>query len=79
MPVKDPTGKETTVARFAPLERVATMPSSANRSGGQQLLDLAGDGQLDVVDFDGPTPGFFERTPDEEWDTHRAFKLAPEY
>ena len=77
VPVKDPTGKETTVARFTPLERVATMPSSANLSGGQQLLDLACDGQLDVVDFDGPTPGFFERTLDEAWDTHRPFTSLP--
>ena len=77
VPVKDTAGKETTVARFAPLECVATMPSSANLSGGQQLLDLAGDGQLDVVDFDGPAPGFFERTTDEEWDTHRPFTSLP--
>ncbi|MBC7839003.1 MAG: toxin, partial [Nitrospiraceae bacterium] len=75
--VKDVAGKETTVARFAPLERVAAMPSSANLSGGQQLMDLAGNGQLDVVDFEGPTPGFFERTPDEEWDTHRPFTSLP--
>ena len=75
--VKDPAGKETTVARFAPLERVATMPSSANLSGGQQLMDLAGNGQLDVVDFEGPTPGFFERTLDEEWETHKPFTSLP--
>ena len=77
VPVKDPAGKETTVARFAPLELVATMPSSANLSGGQQLMDLAGNGQLDVVDFEGPTPGFFERTPDEEWETHQPFTSLP--
>ncbi len=77
LPVIDQAGKETTVARFAPLESVGTMPSSANLSGGQQLMDLAGDGQLDVVEFDGPAPGFFERTPDEEWDTHRPFTSLP--
>jgi len=77
VPVKDAAGKETTVARFAPLECVATMPSSANLNGGQQLLDLAGDGQLDVVDFDGPAPGFFERTLDEEWETHKPFSFLP--
>ena len=30
--------------------------------GRQQLLDLAGDGKLDLVEFAPPTPGFFERT-----------------
>jgi RHS repeat-associated protein len=77
VPVKHHAGKETTVARFAPLERVATMPSSANLSGSQQLMDLVGNGQLDVVDFEGPAPGFFERTTDEEWETHRPFISLP--
>jgi RHS repeat-associated protein len=77
MSVIDQAGKATTVARFAPLKCVATMPLSANLSGGQQLLDLAGDGQLDVVEFDGPAPGFFERTPDEDWGTHRSFASLP--
>ena len=53
------------------------MPSPANLSGGQQLLDLAGDGQLDVVEFDGPAPGFFERTPDEGWETFTPFASLP--
>jgi RHS repeat-associated protein len=77
VPVRDLAGNETTRARFAPLECVATMPSSSNLSGGQQLLDLAGDGQLDVVDFEGATPGVFERTADEEWDTHKPFTSLP--
>ncbi len=77
LPVKDSAGKEITVASFAPLERVATMPSTANLSGGQQLLDLAGDGQLDVVEFDGSVPGFYERTQDEDWETHRPFTSLP--
>jgi RHS repeat-associated protein len=77
VPVKDAAGNTTTLANFAPLERVATMPSSANLSGGQQLMDLAGNGQLDVVDFEGPAPGFFERTRDEEWETHRPFTSLP--
>lgn len=75
--VKDAAGHTITNAKFAPLERVATMPSSANLSGGQQLMDLAGNGKLDVVDFEGPTPGFFERTRDEEWETHRPFTSLP--
>ena len=40
-------------------------PSLATLNGGrQQLLDLSGDGQLDLVEFDRPTPGFYERTPE---------------
>lgn len=77
VPVRDLASNETTRARFAPLECVATIPSSANLSGGQQLLDLAGDGQLDVVDFEGATPGVFERTADEEWETHKPFTSLP--
>jgi len=67
-----------TVASFAPTEQLATIPSFTNLSGGrQQLLDLAGDGQLDVVEFDSPTPGFFERTKDKAWHTFRPFESLP--
>ncbi len=77
VPVRDSAGTETTRARFAPLERVATIPSTANLNGGQQLIDLAGDGRLDVVDFEGPTAGFYERSPNEEWIAHRPFSSIP--
>ncbi|MEO7369130.1 MAG: SpvB/TcaC N-terminal domain-containing protein [Gemmatimonadaceae bacterium] len=77
LPVADQVGRFVTVARFSPLETLATMPSPARLSAGQQLMDLAGDGQIDVVEFDGPIPGFFERTPDDEWDTLTAFASLP--
>lgn len=77
VPIKDSAGNITTPARFAPLELVNPIPSFANLAGGQQLLDLAGDGQLDVVEFDGPAPGFFERTSDEDWEAHRSFSSLP--
>src|SRR5262249_22234627 len=55
--------------RFGPLEKVALKPSlAALSSGRQQLLDLAGDGQLDLVEFSAPTPGFYERTQDQHWE-----------
>jgi RHS repeat-associated protein len=64
--------------RFGPLQTVATKPSLADLSGGrQQLLDLAGDGQLDLVALAGPTPGFYERTHDEGWEPFRAFRQLP--
>ncbi|MGR9053580.1 MAG: SpvB/TcaC N-terminal domain-containing protein, partial [Gammaproteobacteria bacterium] len=63
---------------FGPLERVKTRPSLATISGGrQQLIDLAGDGQLDLVDFEGATPGFYERTHEEGWESFRAFERLP--
>ncbi len=63
--------------RFATVECLATIPSPANLSSGRQLLDLAGNGQLDVVAFDGPVPGFFERTTGEGWETFRSFASLP--
>lgn len=72
------TGQEPLRARFAPLEQQAQKPSlAANRGGRQQLLDLAGDGQLDLVDLDRPTPGFYERTEDEHWETFVPFTALP--
>lgn len=63
---------------FGHVERIAVKPSLAALSGGQQqLLDLAGDGQLDLVEFDLPTPGFYERTPDGDWDVFTPFKSRP--
>lgn len=64
--------------RFGPLETVAAKPSlAALSSGRQQLLDLAGDGQLDLVALAGPTPGFYERTFDEDWAPFRTFRQLP--
>ncbi len=67
-----------TVVRFGPTETVGRRPSVASLGGGrQQLLDIAGDGHLDLVDFHGPTPGFFERTDDQDWTPFRTFAAMP--
>ena len=64
--------------RFGPIERVAARPSLAAISGGsQQFLDLAGDGQLDLVELTDATPGFYERTRDESWEPFSAFTSLP--
>jgi RHS repeat-associated protein len=63
-------------ARFGPLEPVASLPSHADL-GGQHLIDLSGDGELDVVSLEGPLPGFCERTEDESWRPFRPFVSLP--
>jgi RHS repeat-associated protein len=71
-------GVLSTRAQFGPVKLVARQPSLAALSRGQQqLLDLSGDGQLDLVQFDGPTPGFFERTEEEGWETFTTFQSLP--
>ena len=64
--------------RLGPVRPTGTLPSQAALTRGrQQLLDLAGDGQLDLVDFGGATPGFYRRTPDETWESLRPFCRLP--
>lgn len=61
--------------KFGEIQVLETKPSLASLNGGQQqLLDLAGDGQLDLVQFRPQTPGFYERTTDENWEPFRPFK-----
>jgi RHS repeat-associated protein len=65
--------------KFGPVEVVASRPSlAALNSGRQQLLDLAGDGQLDLVAFGGPIPGFYERTQDGAWEPFRTLQHVPQ-
>jgi RHS repeat-associated protein len=64
--------------KFGPLEKVALKPSlAALSSGRQQLMDLDGDGHLDVVEFDGPVPGFYERTNYQSWQNFTPFASLP--
>jgi len=58
---------------FGPLERVATKPNLALAGGQAQFMDLAGDGQPDLVVLDGPMPGFYEHDGDEGWQPFRPF------
>jgi RHS repeat-associated protein len=61
--------------RFGRLATVSRKPSPVGTgSAHPQLLDLAGDGQLDLVAFAGPTPGFYERTHEEGWEPFQAFR-----
>ena len=64
--------------RFAPLQVVATKPSLSNLSNSQQrFMDLAGDGQQDLVLLNREHPGFYERSLDYEWSSFKAFRTIP--
>jgi RHS repeat-associated protein len=58
---------------FSPLERVVAKPNLALAGGRAQLMDLAGDGQPDLVILDGPMPGLYEHDEAEGWQPFRAF------
>ncbi|EMD29227.1 SpvB/TcaC N-terminal domain-containing protein [Amycolatopsis azurea] len=64
--------------RFGPLQTTRRPTEAALNGGRQQLLDLAGDGSLDLVEFGGRTPGFTERTVDHGWGLFRAFTARPD-
>lgn len=62
-------------ATFGPSRRVAEVPASAGATG--QWHDLAGDGQLSLVDFSGPLPGFYRRGTQADWAPFVAFDRLP--
>jgi RHS repeat-associated protein len=66
-------------ARFEPAELVSLKPSLADLSGrtGQQLIDLAGDGRLSLVQFSRPVPGYYERNEEAGWQTFMPFASCP--
>ncbi len=64
--------------RFGPSQVLRTQPSLFPISGGAtQLLDLSGNGRLDVVSFAGPVSGFYERTPAADWESFQSFRNLP--
>jgi hypothetical protein len=61
--------------RLGPPQLVARQPSPG--LAGSQLLDLGGDGSLDLVQLDGPVTGFFERD-EQGWSSLKPFTSLPE-
>jgi RHS repeat-associated protein len=72
IPDKLPDGSEVVKAKFAAIETVALKPNVA-LSSGAQFMDLAGDGQPDLVMLDGPMPGLYEHDLEEGWEPFRPF------
>jgi len=69
-------GSLATRARLDPAEILGTLPSRTDLHE-QRLLDLSGDGRLDVVTLDTGEAGFFERTEDWAWAPFRPFASLP--
>ena len=63
--------------RFAPPQMLTTQPATAGRESRQQLLDLAGDGHLDLAELGGPMPGCYRRTEAGGWQPFRPFQSCP--
>lgn len=58
--------------KFGAVELIALKPNLA-LDAGAQFMDLAGDGQPDLVIMDGPVPGLYEHDNHEGWQNFRAF------
>lgn len=69
-------GVTRTVARLAPMETVSLKPNLGLAAGGQ-FMDLAGDGNPDLVLMDAPIPGFYEHNNAEGWKPFKPFLRLP--
>ena len=69
-------GSIATRARFQTAQTLPSVPSRTSLRD-QRLLDLSGDGRLDVVTLEPGEAGFFERTDDWEWAPFRPFVSLP--
>jgi RHS repeat-associated protein len=64
--------------RFSAQELVATQPSVPMAAAHAEFMDVAGDGQQDLVVLDGPVTGFFEHDGEEGWAPFRPFRSRPD-
>jgi len=63
---------------FGRMRQVAPQPAMTLGSGSRhQFMDLSGNGDIDLIDFGGPTPGFHERDKDAGWRRHVPFASLP--
>ena len=64
--------------QFAPQRMLTAQPAMAAAGRRQALLDLDGDGHLDLAELSGPVPGFYERTDERGWQAFQAFRSHPD-
>lgn len=70
--------QEAYATRFAPVGHISGKPAGNPLTEGRlQFLDLAGDGQVDLVELDRPVAGFYERTDAQDWEPFRPFVTIP--
>ncbi len=62
--------------RFGPVRQLSSRPAAA--AGAVRWLDVAGDGQSDLVQFGGPVAGYHERAGDGGWERFVPFAAAPQ-
>ena len=70
-------GMQRAVLRLGPAELVTPKPAAGLSATGTHLFDLAGDGQLDLVQLRTAERGFYERTDDGTWASFRPFHRFP--
>jgi RHS repeat-associated protein len=64
-------------AHFGPQQVLTSRPALGRLGGGRQLVDLDGDGRMDLMLLDETAPGFHERTDEGDWQPFRAFVRRP--
>jgi virulence plasmid B protein/glycosyltransferase TcdB-like subunit of Tc toxin/glycosyltransferase TcdB-like subunit of Tc toxinin len=77
-------GKQHYSARLGATQIVKAMPAGGlTGTSNRQFLDLAGNGQIDLVELAPPLVGFYQRSnkageiEDQDWEMFRAFKSRP--
>jgi RHS repeat-associated protein len=65
------------IAKFGPERMLAKQPVPISSEVRLQLLDLAGDGDLDLVEFGGSAPGFYKQTGNSDWTSLVPFRKLP--
>ncbi|HET7502645.1 MAG TPA: SpvB/TcaC N-terminal domain-containing protein, partial [Kofleriaceae bacterium] len=64
--------------RLAPPAVLRSLPVPADLSGGfQQLVDLDGDGRLELARYAQPGAGYFTRTADDAWEPFLPLRAVP--